>query len=104
VTLVAIVGTMLVAIVLWGLVRLHHAREAIRTMLERDGYRVVSMRRQLFRQGPLFWTTTPSQVVYCVVVGESGGRQRTVWARWGRRWLPAPDSVDLQWDVPPDRQ
>ena len=95
---VAIIGTTLVAIVFWGVIRLRQGRAAIRAVLERDGYSIVRMRRRLFRQGPLFWTTTPSQIVYRVLVRESGGRQRKVWTRWGRSWLPKRDTVDLRWD------
>jgi hypothetical protein len=94
----AILVIAIVATVLWGAIRLRQGRAAIRTAVERDGYSIVRMQRSLFRQGPLFWTTTPSQIIYRVLVRESGGRQRTVWARWGRTWLPKPDTVDLRWD------
>lgn len=96
--LAVIVVILIAACVLWGLVRLRAGRAAIRTALERDGYSIVTMHRSLFRQGPLFWSTTPSQIVYRVQVRESSGRQRTVWARWGRSWLPKPDAVDFKWE------
>ena len=93
-----IVAAPVVAMVAWGVVRLRRGRAAIRASLERAGYRVVSMQHRIIRQGPLFWTTTRSQVVYRVVVSDADGRQRTGWARWGRRWLPNPDTLDLCWD------
>ena len=97
-TLAVIAVILIAALVVWGLLRIRAGRAAIRTALEHDGYRIVTMRRSLFRQGPLFWSTTPSQIVYRVLVRESSGRQRTVWARWGRSWLPKPDVVDFKWE------
>jgi hypothetical protein len=91
-------GALIVATLAWGVIRLRQGRAAIRSALERDGYSIITMRRSLFRQGPLFWSTTPSQIVYRVLVCESEGRQRYVWARWGRSWFPKPDGVDLRWD------
>jgi hypothetical protein len=82
----------------WGIVRVRRARSAVRALLERDGYVVNRIERRVFRQGPLFWTTTRSQIVYRVIVSDTHGRHRAGWARWGRAWLPEPDTLELQWD------
>jgi len=87
-----------IAIVAWGVVRLRRTRRTVCASLERDGYHIVRIERRVLRQGPLFWTSTPSQVVYRLTVLDTSGRQRTGWARWGRRWLPNPDALKLWWD------
>ena len=95
---VSIAGIFIVAIAAWGVVRLRRGRAAIQAVLEREGYEVLQMERRIVRQGPFWWTTTPAQIVFRVLVLEPNGRQRTVWARWGRRWLPEPDTLELRWD------
>jgi hypothetical protein len=86
------------ALVAWGIARVRRARTAVRAFLEHDGYIVNRIERRLFRQGPLFWTTTRSQIVYRIIVSDTRGRHRTGWARWGRTWLPKPDTLELRWD------
>ena len=93
-----VVAAPIVAILAWGVVRLRRGRAAICASLERAGYNVVSMEHRVIRQGPLFWTTTKSQVVYRVVVRDADGRHRHGWARWGRRWWLNPDTLELRWD------
>src|SRR5690349_12927514 len=80
----AVIGSLLV----WGVVRLVRARSSVRESLEREGYTVLRMQRRIVRQGRFLWTTARSQVVYRVLVRDRSGRDRTVWARWGRTWLP----------------
>lgn len=96
--LVILIGTGIIAIVIGGVVRIRKGRAAIQTTLNRDGYSVVTMQYRVFRQGPLFWTTTRSQIVYRVLVCDGEGRQHILWARWGRSWLPERDRVDLRWN------
>ena len=86
------------SLVAWGIVRLARARASIRESLEQDGCTVLRMQRQIFRQGPFLWTTTSSQVVYRILVRDRAGHDRTVWARWGRTWLPRPDQLELRWE------
>ena len=62
------------------------------------GTEVVRIQRRVVRQGPLFWTTSRSQSVYHVVARDASGRERAVWARWGRSWLFAPDLIELRWE------
>lgn len=81
-----------------GVVRLRRGRSEVRAAIEREGYEIVRMERRMFRQGPLFWTTTNSQIVYHVVARNASGRERTVWARWGRTWLFTPDLLELRWE------
>jgi hypothetical protein len=88
----------ILALVAWALARMRRARAAIRAALDHGGYAVVQIERRLFRLGPLFWTTTRSQIVYRVIAQDPGGRQRTGWARWGRTWLTKPDTLELRWD------
>jgi hypothetical protein len=95
---VAIAGTFIIAIAAWGVVRLRRGRAAIQAAMELEGYEVLRMERRIMRQGPFWLTTTPSQIVFRVLVLEPNGRQRTVWARWGRRWLPEADTLELQGD------
>jgi len=88
----------ILALIAWGMFRLGRSRGAIQAALERKGYEVLQMERRIVRQGMFWWTTTPAQIVFRVLVLEPNGRQRTVWARWGRRWLPEPDTLELRWD------
>ena len=73
-------------------------RSAIRASLAQAGYEIVKMQYRLLRQGPLFWTTTRSQIVYRLIVRDAAGRQRTGWARWGRAWLFKAITLELRWD------
>jgi hypothetical protein len=95
--LIVVVAPIL-TLVAWGLARMRRAHTAVRAALDHDGYAVVRLERRFFRLGPLFSTTTRGQIVYRVIVRDDGGRQRTGWARWGRTWLPKPDTLELQWD------
>lgn len=95
---IASIVTMIFALYAWGLVRLRRARAAIRAELARSGYDIVEMQHRIVRLGPLFWTTTRSQVVYRIVVRDAAGRRRAGWTRWGRTWLMKPDTLELRWD------
>jgi len=95
---IASIVTMIFALYAWGLVRLRRARAAIRAELARSGYDIVDMQHRIVRLGPLFWTTTRSQVVYRIVVRDAAGRRRAGWTRWGRTWLLKPDTLELRWD------
>lgn len=97
--LIAICMALVIAsIVVLGVVRLVRSRSTVRQALEREGYTVTRMERRVIRQGPFLWTTTNSQVVYRVLVRDRTGHDRTVWARWGRTWLPRPDQLELRWE------
>jgi len=74
------------------------AEKDVRARLGADGYEIVQMQQRWLRLGPLFWTTTRSQIVYRVIVRDANGQQRTGWARWGRRWLFGGDPLELVWD------
>src|SRR5438045_1196894 len=82
----------------WGIIRLVRARVSIRQSLDHDGYTVLKMQRRIVRQRPFVWTTTSAQVVYRVLVRDRAGHDRTVWARWGRTWLPRSDQLELRWE------
>lgn len=89
----------IVALCVWGALRLRRARAAVREAIRAGGDELVQMKQRWLRQGPFFWTTTRSQVVYRVVVRDSAGRQRTGWARWGRTWFLEPDTrLEFRWD------
>ena len=95
---VALIVSPILLLVAWGVARLRRARLEVRAAIEREGYQIVRMEYRLFRQGPLFWTTTRSQAVYHVVARDASGREHTAWARWGRTWLFAPDALELRWE------
>ena len=98
-TLIVVVIVMpIVALIAWGVVRRRHARKAVRAALEREGYVVVRLEHRAIRQGPLSATTTRAQHVYRVVARDASGHERMAWARWGRTWLFAPDTLELHWD------
>jgi hypothetical protein len=86
------------SLVAWGVIRLRKARASIRASLARDGCSIRRMERRIIRQGPFGPTTTRSQVVYRVLVRDRTGRNRTVWARWGRSWLPESDQLEVRWE------
>jgi hypothetical protein len=99
---VIVIATLLVAIAAaasWGLVRARRARRAVRLALQERGWRVLQLERRVLRQGPLFWTSTPSQFVFRALVSrdDDGHAPRTAWARWGRTWLPGPDRLEIRW-------
>ena|SRR5438094_1178848 len=96
--LVSILLLFIIANLLWGIRRWRRSSVEVRSALERAGYDVVHMERRIFREGPFSWTTTRSQCVFRFIVHESTGRERTGWARWGRKWLPDPDQLELKWD------
>ncbi len=98
VALALLIGPVVALFVTWGLVRVRRARAAIRAAVEVTGSRIVRMQYRALRLGPLFWTTTRGHVVYRLVVREPDGGQRTGWARWGRRWLLEPDTLEMRWD------
>lgn len=86
------------AILLWGLEQRSLARQEIRSQIERAGCKVVKMSYRYFRLGPFsHWNTSRSQHVYRMVVQEATGRERIVWARFGRRWYWNPDSLEVKW-------
>jgi len=89
----------ILAVLVWGLVRARHARAAIRDAIRAKGFDVLQMKQRWFRFGPFsFWMTSRGQVVYRLIVRDSAGRRRMGWARWGRTWLPRPDTLEFQWD------
>ena len=95
-----VVLTPILLLLLWGVVRLRQGRAAVRAALARDHYDIVRMQFRWFSQGPFFWTTMRAEVVYRLLVRDQAGRERTGWARWGRRWPFAPDALELRWDEP----
>jgi hypothetical protein len=97
ITLGAVIAP-IVALAGWGVVRVRRSRTEVRAALEQAGYHILRITHRIVWYGPFFWTTSRGQIVYCVVVRETGGRQRTGWARWGRRWLGNPDGIELRWD------
>ena len=95
--LVVLAAVAVAALAVWGVVRVIRARSSIREQLQREGYMVLQMQRRLVGQGP-FSNTTRSQVAYRVIVRDRTGRDRTVWARWGRTWLAEPDRLEFRWE------
>jgi hypothetical protein len=93
------VGGIFVYGVVWRLVRRRRAEREIRTALEQAGYEIMQMKHRYWRTG-LFstWTTTSHNFVFRIVVSQSGGAQRIVWAKWGRYWFGHPDKLELRWE------
>jgi hypothetical protein len=83
----------------WAFAQIRRGRHEIRGEIERSGYKVVKMNHRYLRLGPFsIWNTSRSQLVYRVVVREeSTGRERIVWARWGRQMYWDPDTLELKW-------
>ena len=98
VRLIVFVALLVSAILVWGFRRIHRGRVTVREALEQAGYQVLQIQRRIVRQGPFWRTTANSQVVFRVLVRETTGRQRTVWARWGRTWLPEANKLELRWE------
>ncbi len=89
----------LVALQVWAWDQGRRARREIATQIERSGARVISMKYRYFRLGPFStWNSSRSQHVYRVIVQEPTGRERVVWAQWGRRWFFDPDLLELRWE------
>jgi hypothetical protein len=102
-------ATIPVAITVWGIVRIRHARRFIQEALERDGYQILRFKRRLVRLGPFGFrhyatitATGKGSVYYRVDVLDREYRPRVVWARWGRASLFAPDQLELRWDPATD--
>ena len=86
----------------WGLQQVRKARRKIRAEIESCGVTIVEMKSRSFRLGPFsMLNTSRTQSVYRVVVRESTGRERLVWARSGRKWFWNPPTVDLKWEEVP---
>jgi hypothetical protein len=94
----AVLLSPIAALWIWGVIRLRRARRAIHDAVEREGLRLIAMRGRWVRQGPFFWTTTRSQMVYRLTAEDEANQRRTGWARWGRTWLFRPDRLELKWD------
>jgi hypothetical protein len=88
-----------VAGAVWNIRRRLRAPAEIRLALERVGCKAVKMQHRTLRLGAFsVWQTSRTQFVFRVVACDAGGRQRIAWARWGRRSLGDPDSLELKWD------
>jgi hypothetical protein len=90
---------LMIALLIWTLGQFRRARREIRHAIEQAGSTPIEMRYRHLRLG-LFslWDTSRSQHVYRVVVREATGRERIVWARWGRRWYWNQDTLELKWE------
>jgi uncharacterized protein (DUF58 family) len=87
------------ALWVWSFMQLRRARREIRGQIELSGGKVIKMNYRYFRIGPFsIWNKSRSQIVYRVVVQEATGRERIVWAQWGRRWFWDPDTLELKWE------
>lgn len=95
-----VVLTPILLLLVWGVVRLRRGRAAVRAALVRDRYDIVRMQFRWFSHGPFSWTTMRAEAVYRLRVRDQAGRERTGWARWGRRGPFAPDTLELRWDEP----
>ncbi len=83
----------------WSLGQLRRARREIRRAIERCGCKVMKMNYRYFRLGPFsMWNSSRSQLVYRVVAREATGRERIVWAQWGRRWFWNRDTLEVKWE------
>jgi hypothetical protein len=90
---------LMVALLIWALGQFRRARREIRRAIEQAGSTPIQMRYRHVRLGPFsLWDTSRSQHVYRVVVREATGRERIVWARWGRRWFWNQDTLELKWE------
>ena len=94
---VLLFASALMAYVLWSSRR---AEELLLQWASDHAYQVIERRRVQFFQGPFFWTTAKSQVVFRVVVQDTHGQRRTGWVRCGS-WLQGlfADVVEVRWDT-----
>ena len=97
--LLTIICSPIAALYVWGVFRARRARAEIRDTLRASALEVVALKRQIFRLGPFFRTVSRGHMVYRVIVLDAAGHQRTGWARWGRTWLPEPDTLEFRWDA-----
>lgn len=89
---------LMAALIGWSQKQLRRAQREIRSQIERSGCKVMKMNHRYVRLGAFsMWNTSRSQLVYRVVVREIEGRERIVWARWGRRWFWNTDRLELRW-------
>lgn len=89
---------MMTALVAWSVGQRRRARQEIREEIETFGGRVMEMDYRHLRLGPFsLMDSSRSQIVYRVVVQEATGRERIVWARWGRKWFWNADQLELRW-------
>ncbi len=87
------------ALQLWAWDQGRRARHEIRSQIERSGCRVIKMKYRFFRIGPFsLLNSSRSQHHYRVLVQDATGRERIVWAQWGRRWLWDHDTLELRWE------
>ena len=88
-----------IAMATWSLQQGWRARREIRGEIEKAGGKALRINYRFLRTGPYsLWDTSRSQHVYRAVVRDATGRERIVWARWGRRWIWNPDRLELKWD------
>ncbi len=85
----------------WNTRRRSRARQEIRVALQQNGYEILQMKYRHLRTGPFsLWNTSRLHFVFRVLVRNSAGMDRTVWARWGRRWFTGTDTLELSWEAP----
>jgi hypothetical protein len=83
----------------WGFIRLHRARAAIRDALQANGFELVELKRRWFRVGPFSWTTSGGgRLIYSLTVRDGANHLRTGWARWGGIWWPGTETPEFRWD------
>jgi uncharacterized protein (DUF58 family) len=87
-----------IGLMVWSWQQRKRAKKEIRSQIERSGCKAVKMNYRFFRAGPFsLMNSSRSQHVYRVVVREATGRERIVWAQWGRRWFWNPITLELKW-------
>lgn len=87
------------ALLVWSAQHFQRAKREICSEIERSGAKVLRINYRHFRLGPFsIWNSSRSQLVYRAVVQDATGRERIVWAQWGRRWFWNPDTLELKWE------
>jgi hypothetical protein len=87
-----------IGLMVWARQQRKRAKSEIRSHIEKGGFKVIKMNSRFFRIGPFsLLNSSRTQHVYRVVVREATGRERIVWAQWGRRWFWNPITLELKW-------
>jgi hypothetical protein len=74
-----------------------------KTLLEKwaaeNGFEILQREQRYISQGPFFWTTSRSQVVYHVNVRDGLGNVRSGWVRCGGWFLGMwSDKTEVKWE------
>jgi len=77
----------------------NRSRDLVERWARENGFRLLSAENCWFSNGPFFWTTSKSQVVFRVEVQDERGQVRSGWVRCGSLFGGLlSDQTEVRWE------